>query len=653
MPGRDFKIRPTVNGVGVLLKGDLEVNVKDYGAIGDKTADDSVSIRNAVAALPATGGRLVFPAGLYKMTAPTKSITAATWTGSKATFTAAAHGWVIGDSVNVSGSSNPLYNGYYNIVSKNTNDFTVQGPDADPGTFAGTATATGSGVSILNHPGLIVEGLAGRHFTGSTTASPNADGAVLVAGTPYMTLMNISSGASPPTSKHAGPIVRNIHFEDPIPVQKSLPTALRGANPTGITLVSGTTYDVTVGSGHGFVAGDVIYLSGVTPTGYDGVFTLPSQAGVDAADIRLPALGSNPGTVTIEGAVSYDTFPAAIAPTCIGLAISNVTRSVSEDCVFKGLYAGKVIDPAWSDSSWGETRHCTFTMCQRGLWFMGDQGGTTSGGAQSHQVIGGDWSVMSGASGIYADTPTTTLRIFGGKWDIGQNTNTSGTGAVGINIRRASWFAMFGPGIEMLQGIGIDIGAITGKASIGDIFGPQIQGNIQDGAYGGTGIRLNGVTNGTGAAKATVHGGSATHLTTVVSIGQYSRDCEVNGFRINACTTGIDVTSTAKNPTVIGCKDIDGSVTTLVNDPGKVAVKFNNIPYNGVGTLELPVGTNVAFSSAALALGATDGFPYIPTCAGTPNGVPTVFTGTVPMVYDTTTNRLYVYNGGWKDVSLS
>jgi hypothetical protein len=52
---------------------------------------------------------------------------------------------------------------------------------------------------------------------------------------------------------------------------------------------------------------------------------------------------------------------------------------------------------------------------------------------------------------------------------------------------------------------------------------------------------------------------------------------------------------------------------------------------------------------AALATNATDGFLYIPSCAGTPTGTPTTQTGTVPLVWDSTNSKLYVYSGGaWK-----
>lgn len=61
-------------------------------------------------------------------------------------------------------------------------------------------------------------------------------------------------------------------------------------------------------------------------------------------------------------------------------------------------------------------------------------------------------------------------------------------------------------------------------------------------------------------------------------------------------------------------------------------------------------GNIVAGASAALATTATDGFLYVPTCAGTPTGVPTAITGMAPIVVNTTNNKLYFYSGGaWRD----
>jgi len=61
-------------------------------------------------------------------------------------------------------------------------------------------------------------------------------------------------------------------------------------------------------------------------------------------------------------------------------------------------------------------------------------------------------------------------------------------------------------------------------------------------------------------------------------------------------------------------------------------------------------GNIVAGKSVALATTATNGFLYVPTCAGLPTGTPTAITGMAPIVVNTTNNKLYFYsNGAWRD----
>lgn len=61
---------------------------------------------------------------------------------------------------------------------------------------------------------------------------------------------------------------------------------------------------------------------------------------------------------------------------------------------------------------------------------------------------------------------------------------------------------------------------------------------------------------------------------------------------------------------------------------------------------QLTINASLVGGSAALATNATDGFWYVPSCAGTPTGVPTSYTGTIPMVADSTNNKLYIYSSG-------
>lgn len=52
-------------GGGGTAKGGLVIDVTDYGAEGDGVTDDSEALKAAVAAIPATGGTLFFPPGVY------------------------------------------------------------------------------------------------------------------------------------------------------------------------------------------------------------------------------------------------------------------------------------------------------------------------------------------------------------------------------------------------------------------------------------------------------------------------------------------------------------------------------------------------------------------------------------------------------------
>lgn len=63
---------------------------------------------------------------------------------------------------------------------------------------------------------------------------------------------------------------------------------------------------------------------------------------------------------------------------------------------------------------------------------------------------------------------------------------------------------------------------------------------------------------------------------------------------------------------------------------------------------------NVVLSNAALGTTATDGFTYLPSCAGAPTGTPTAYTGIVPCVIDTTNGKLWSYYGGaWHFIAFT
>ena len=71
---------------------------------------------------------------------------------------------------------------------------------------------------------------------------------------------------------------------------------------------------------------------------------------------------------------------------------------------------------------------------------------------------------------------------------------------------------------------------------------------------------------------------------------------------------------------------------------------------NTVDYLNLDGNGSVTIGSNNVATNATNGFLYVPTCAGTPTGTPTAKSGYAPIVVNTTNNKLYFYSGGaWRD----
>ncbi len=86
----------------------------------------------------------------------------------------------------------------------------------------------------------------------------------------------------------------------------------------------------------------------------------------------------------------------------------------------------------------------------------------------------------------------------------------------------------------------------------------------------------------------------------------------------------------------------------------KIAVNASADNFSPTTLIELSSAGNIVLGKqAALATNATDGFAYIPTCAGAPTGVPTAYTGKVAFIYDTTDDALYIYDGAWLHVHVA
>lgn len=133
------------------------------------------------------------------------------------------------------------------------------------------------------------------------------------------------------------------------------------------------------------------------------------------------------------------------------------------------------------------------------------------------------------------------------------------------------------------------------------------------------------------------------------------------GGRITVNNPAADTVNNAaefafKVGTAFGTDFYTARIRSIITNVGTLANDFiinlydGTAPHGGVQKFQISSSGNVVPGAlAALATSATDGFLYVPTCAGTPTGTPTAYTGKVPNVYDTTNNKRYTYNGGaWK-----
>ena len=100
---------------------------------------------------------------------------------------------------------------------------------------------------------------------------------------------------------------------------------------------------------------------------------------------------------------------------------------------------------------------------------------------------------------------------------------------------------------------------------------------------------------------------------------------------------------------IIGAIDGLSNGFRVTNTAGN-ALSFTMQNGSNLTGFDLDNDRNAAIGGGTLATTATNGFLYVPTCAGVPTGTPTAKSGYAPIVVNTTNNKLYFYSGGaWRD----
>lgn len=211
-----------------------------------------------------------------------------------------------------------------------------------------------------------------------------------------------------------------------------------------------------------------------------------------------------------------------------------------------------------------------------------------------------------------------------GLYNFGANDRRADGG--GVQVIGADSTGNYGLGGSVIIQAGFTNSIVAGQTAIGAAVTLQGGGHASTGsATGGAAVVIGGSANNGGVVQIT--GGSA--------IAGSGGTVTVKGG-----------TSTSGSGGGVTIKGADG---VTAGAGGAVLIQ------PGIGVGGLNVSNNIKLDSgngAAVATAATGGFVTFPTCAGTPTGTPAaanVPTGSLPIVFDSTNNRLFAYiNGGWR-----
>jgi hypothetical protein len=335
----------------------------------------------------------------------------------------------------------------------------------------------------------------------------------------------------------------------------------------------------------------------ITPTTstIDGASSLTVSTGQGA---RIVSDGTNYFTQR-GGAGGSSSTPTSIAGTNGGTGgDATVTGGSSSTTAVAG---GGAIIVGGSSSSTGSGGPASLTG---GTSTSGSGGtATVAGGAGSSSTNGGAATIKGGAAGGSSGSNA------GGAVNVtgGASGATSGSSGGAVTIASGNSNGAPGPAVTVTAGN-------AGAASFGN---GQTGGAITE-AAGTGGTATSGWTGGTGGAV-TYTAGTGGNTSGAGSPGP-GGDAKLVG---GAAGTG-------------GTGNANGGNVVLTPGAGSGTGARGNVVLNGTGS--------------ALSTSATGGFTCIPTCAGTPTGTPaSIPTGTVPMVFDSTNFKIYVYvSGAWK-----
>jgi hypothetical protein len=532
------------------------------------------------------------------------------------------------------------------------------------GSSSGTQT-----IRIGNGAGVSSVSIGNTTTAGSTVSLAGANTATGITDT-----INIGTGNT------VGTGIKSIHIGDGTPAGTNTvvigsnantanTTTIQGGNGTAaIALTPQTTGTTVIGAAAG--------TGNITLGSSSGTQTILIGDGAGVSTVRIGNTTTAGSTVSVAGANTAtgitDTVNIGTGNT-VGTGIKSIHIGDGTPAGTNTVVIGSNANTANTTTLQGGNGAAAIALTPQttGTIVVGAGAGTgnitlgSSSGTQT--VLIGSGAGVSSVSVGNVTTAGSTVSIAGAATATGITDtvnigtgNTVGTGIKSIHI---------GDGTPAGTNT-VVIGSVANTANTTTIQGgngtaaialtPQTTGTIVIGASGGTG----NITLGSSSGTQTILIGNGAGVSSV-SIGNVTTAGSTVNIAGAATATGITDTINigTGNPAGTGTKTIHigdgtpagGNTITIGSTAGTSATSIQS----GTGNIVLaPTGAtsiiknntvnSVVLANAALSTSATVGFTYIPTSAGAPTGVPATQTGTVALEYDTTNNKMMVYNAAWK-----
>lgn len=280
-----------------------------------------------------------------------RTIASASWAASVFTFaTTTPHGHAIGDTIIITGMTPARYNGKYKVTTvPDASTFTIDGTN-NPGTLTITVnpgTATSFGVisdSLIGHNGIGIA--SGASYSEATIITNNfcfnnqnnnflieADNSNTGAIASYIYSNNVSVSAGQTGFLNTGTpnvqFTNNYDYGSPVGIQAA--PVLQNRTITAASWAASVA-TFAVSADHGYVVGERVTVTGMTPAGYNGVYVVTSMP---LTTSFTAALTVDPGTATVLGT------SARIAHSTDSMLIEN---NIVSDNVLYGIRLPSLAD---------------------------------------------------------------------------------------------------------------------------------------------------------------------------------------------------------------------------------------------------------------------------------------------------------------------